>query len=491
MRTTKTSEVFNGEEGGTYYFRMRARDAVMNEQLYIGGKGDTQTTVDTKVPSVTWADMPSFQDARSFVVRWIGTDHVPGSSIKEYTVQVKKEGGKWTNWLVEFRSSQSVYTADADTTYSFRCRATDNAGNQGDWSEEFTVRIDATPPVMQAGPSVTVGQSGAWEDLHNLTFGFAFTDPESSVRTAEVGIGTSTELFDVVSPTSFEYPTSGELTLVNLDLKNSVRYYIGIRVENQAGAWTEWVWSDEFLVAIPGPEATISYPTGIFSDNRVLIEISVADPRGYNITLGDLRMRSATEIEGEWPWSDWERVSNARGDTYFEAKRGFRYQFKYRAQNELGSWGEFTEPVVSDWLYVNNPPVANGGIDQRTKTGEEVQFSAEESSDRDGDQMTYEVQFSAEESSDRDGDQMTYSWDFGDGSTATGLFVSHKYDKSGLYTVKLTVDDGHEQSTARVTVYVEKGEETPGFGGALSVLVLLLAAGAAAAGIARSGPRRS
>jgi hypothetical protein len=53
------------------------------------------------------------------------------------------------------------------------------------------------------------------------------------------------------------------------------------------------------------------------------------------------------------------------------------------------------------------------------------------------------------------------------------------------------VDDGHEQSTARVTVYVEKGEETPGFGGALSVLVLLLAAGAAAAGIARGDPRRN
>ncbi|UCC93682.1 MAG: VCBS repeat-containing protein, partial [Thermoplasmata archaeon] len=48
--TTKTSEVFAGEEGITYYFRMRSRDAVWNEQLFIGGKGDTQTTVDSQAP---------------------------------------------------------------------------------------------------------------------------------------------------------------------------------------------------------------------------------------------------------------------------------------------------------------------------------------------------------------------------------------------------------------------------------------------------------
>jgi hypothetical protein len=337
IRTTETSKVFNGEEGGTYYFRMRARDAVMNEQLYIGGKGDTQTTVDTKVPSVTWADMPSFQDTRAFIVRWIGMDHVPGSSIKEYTVQVKKEGGKWTNWLVEFRSSQSVYTADSDTTYSFRVRAIDNAGNQGDWGEEFTVRIDATPPVIETEPYIKFGDTGTWTDLHNLTIYFIAIDLESGVRNVELGIGTNSDVFDVLSPTAFDYPDDGVLTIRNLDLKNGERYYVGARFENFAGAWSDWVWSTDFLVAIPGPESTISFPTGTFSDTKVTIDITVDDPGGFNVTLGDLRMRSAMRIEEEWSWSDWERVSNARDDVTIEVKRGFRYQFKYRARNELSS----------------------------------------------------------------------------------------------------------------------------------------------------------
>jgi hypothetical protein len=57
--TTKTSDIFRGEEGVTYYFRMRSRDAVWNEQLFIGGKGDTQTTIDSQSPVVVWSDMPA------------------------------------------------------------------------------------------------------------------------------------------------------------------------------------------------------------------------------------------------------------------------------------------------------------------------------------------------------------------------------------------------------------------------------------------------
>jgi hypothetical protein len=123
--TTLTSSVFPGEEGVTYYFRMRSRDAVWNEQLFIGGKGDTQVTVDTQPPTVTFTDMPGFQDTRTFLVRWIGEDYVPGSGIRYYDLEARKEDGPWKVWLSEFKSSQSVYTADSDKTYHFRVRAAD------------------------------------------------------------------------------------------------------------------------------------------------------------------------------------------------------------------------------------------------------------------------------------------------------------------------------------------------------------------------------
>jgi len=51
------------------------------------------------------------------------------------------------------------------------------------------------------------------------------------------------------------------------------------------------------------------------------------------------------------------------------------------------------------------------------------------------------VTFDASSSYDLDGTIVEYFWDFGDGSTATGVKVSTAYTESGAYTVTLTVTD--------------------------------------------------
>ncbi len=466
--TTETSADFEGEEGVTYYFRMRARDAVWNEQLFIGGKGDTQTTVDTQAPTVTFADMPNFQDTRTFLVRWIGSDYVPGSGIKYYDVDVRKEEGPWTSWQSGFKSSQSVYTSDADKTYHFRARATDHGGNMGEWSEVFSIRIDATPPLVILSPRVPLTGDDTWTNLTELTVIFQFRDPESGIRSLEVTVGTEKGLYDVMPPTLFPYPEDNQLTIKGLQLINSYTYFVGVRAENQAGAWGGWEWSDGVLVAIPGPVSIMTYPEGRVSDSKIAISISVEDPRGHNVTLGDLRMRNAVRSGDQWTWSDWQRISNSKTDVTFDGKRGFRYQFKYRAQNELGSWGDFVEYGEDRWVFINNPPVANGGPSQIATEGETIQFSADASEDRDG-------------------DTLTYSWDFGDGDTAEGLFANHEYDKPGLYTVTLTVSDGYEGSESTITVYVEEQDQTPGFGPAAAMLAIL---GAALVAVGLSRTRR-
>ncbi|HST84685.1 MAG TPA: PKD domain-containing protein [Kineosporiaceae bacterium] len=57
------------------------------------------------------------------------------------------------------------------------------------------------------------------------------------------------------------------------------------------------------------------------------------------------------------------------------------------------------------------------------------------------------VSFSAADSADSDGRIASYTWDFGDGSTGTGVSPTHSYTAAGRYTVVLTVKDDKDAAT--------------------------------------------
>ena len=62
------------------------------------------------------------------------------------------------------------------------------------------------------------------------------------------------------------------------------------------------------------------------------------------------------------------------------------------------------------------------------------------------------------EATDQSGQVVTYAWDFGDGTTGSGLTVTHAYSIASTYTVTLTVTDAYNRSlSAAQSVTVAAG----------------------------------
>ncbi len=82
------------------------------------------------------------------------------------------------------------------------------------------------------------------------------------------------------------------------------------------------------------------------------------------------------------------------------------------------------------------------------------------------------LSFSGADSTDPDGRIVSYAWDFGDGTTGSGVNVTHSYKAAGTYKVTLTVtDDGkgtaqvsspREVSAASNTYTVQSGDTLMG-----------------------------
>lgn len=67
------------------------------------------------------------------------------------------------------------------------------------------------------------------------------------------------------------------------------------------------------------------------------------------------------------------------------------------------------------------------------------------------------VIFSANDSSDSDGEIVRYFWDFDDGTNATAKWVNHYYEKGGNYTVILIItDNDNKKAVQAMTIHVNE-----------------------------------
>ncbi|MEW5759135.1 MAG: FG-GAP-like repeat-containing protein [Candidatus Thermoplasmatota archaeon] len=397
--------------------------------------------IDTVSPdiSLTIQNGENYTTKQNVVLGITATDKTSGVA----KIFLSNDGYEWKE--TSLSEIQSWVLSEKGGEKIVYLKAIDKAGNEA--TTNAKIILDMTPPI---GNVVDDGEETT--DATKIHAKFSFEDEETRIVEYEYSIGTEIGKEDVLKWTK---TTESEVTIKDILLTAGQSYYINVKVMNEAGLITE-ASSDGIKVNMPGPEATISYYNGRQENETVMIKLGAKDAFGYEVVDGDLEYKEAKLVNGKpGDWSDWKEVGNDGDDLKvdkFKGEMGKAYKFRYRAKNKVGAWGAYKSAIES--VSINTKPVPKLNVITEAKVGESISFDASESSDDDG-------------------DLLTYVWSFGDGTTGEGKTLTHAYKNAGTYEVTLKVSDGYSEEKATIQVKIEKKAEK-GFIPGFEIFVLLL-----------------
>jgi PKD repeat protein len=216
-----------------------------------------------------------------------------------------------------------------------------------------------------------------------------------------------------------------------------------------------------------------SVPDSILQDgaSQASINIEATGPDGRGIRALSLRLDMAVVTDAGETWADLGTLSSKTAVTGEDGRARVVYTAPPKPAQSVGGGTIvkfYVTPIGSDFqgeqprsvslrlvppgiiLPPNDAPVAAFTFSPTTVgVLQDVVFDASTSTDG----------VNADGSPRTCGATCTYAWDFGDQATASGIFVTHRYQRTGLYVVKLTVTDAAGASaTVSQAVNVGQGQ---------------------------------
>jgi large repetitive protein len=368
--------------------------------------------------------------------------------------------------------SRIAHRYDEQKSYQALLIVSDNSGEVGNSSfQHFKVKVNK-PPVAQAGKDITTapgrivsfdGSASSDQDgqltLYSWDFGDGSTSSGATTTHQYANPGTYRTLLrikdDSDSPCNFATDeikvwinappqaragedmrgsvgqslsfngeksgdSDGEIVAYNWDFGDSGKgtvkfaqhsyatpgtYRARLSVTDNANV-TNSTQSDELLVVINAPPVAQAG-----KDSKGAIEEVLLFDGGNSID------KDGVLANYNWDFGDGIRSEGKQVSHAF--KHSGTYTVTLTVQDDSGTDSDKNSDSLQ--VFINQPPVAKAGPEQLLTVSE--------------------VSLSAANSTDQDGEIIKYDWNYGDGSTGTGVAPKHVYDKPGRYQVRLTVTD--------------------------------------------------
>ena len=311
-------------------------------------------------------------------------------------------------WTTEVPLSWYLPSGDGPKTVYFKIK--DRAGLVSDTYTD-TIILDITRPTG----SITINDGATYTTTTTVALILLATDATSGVvhmRFSHDNI-TWTAWEDYVVSKAWNLTTGNGIKIVYVQFKDN------------AGLISQY-YSDIIILDTTKPVADASVNQTVAEDIEVTFNGSASwDENGiasYTWTFIDITTKTLT---GEKP-------------TYTFNTPGV-YTITLNVTDAAGNWA--TDVVLVTLIDITNP-VAKAGQNQTVTVGTAMTFDASESTDNVG--------------------IVSYEWDFGDGTTGTGITATHTYTSTGSYTIALTIRDAASNTaTGQITVTVLPVEAFP------------------------------
>ncbi|MBT3538571.1 PKD domain-containing protein, partial [Candidatus Parcubacteria bacterium] len=295
---------------------------------------------------------------------------------------------------------------------------------------------------------------GSWDDGNISDNAPAPKDPLSLVRKVD-GLDANNDYYDFVLTNTITKGTSNVVTQVTEDgeVVEEASNFVGVIINevfpNPKGSDNE----DEFIEIFNNGNETINLKDCKLGDSS---------KKRYTITQGSVRpggfivfKRSMTGIALNNTGGDEVKIFAPNGASIDSMQYpGSSKEDESYARRGDGSWA-WTVQITQGKENIIEGKSAAPIISIDTETEVSVNDW---------------VVFDASDTTDPDGDNMTFVWNFDDDTTEDGDVVEHKFKKEGVYTVTLIVDDGKQKSEKQVVITVKLSSDfVGGYGGASDV----------------------